>query len=376
MKDTQTLYNIKAAQFQAVELPIIKEVRGKQWMKFGAENLFPQQLIELYNTSAMHATAVNAINDAINGQGIINYGDEYINLDGETIDDVFEKISMDYILFGGYSLNVIWNKEGNRIAEIYHIPFANVRSGQENEEGEITHYYYSQHWENVRKYTPQEFRKFNTTDNKKDNASQIYYYQNYQPGQDFYPLPSYMGAVTDIDLDARISRFHSQNLKQGLNPSMFIKFNNGIPSPEERRDIYREIEQTFTGEENAGKFFLSFADGSDRAMQIESLDSAADDYYITLEDRITSRILTAHRITSPLLLGIKDANGFSNNADEIRVAYQHFMATTVQPKQEKLLKTFGFILNFYGLNVKLEIEPNEIIPTIEEQIEIEETIEE
>ena len=101
MKDTQTLYNIKAAQFQAVELPIIKEVRGKQWMKFGAENLFPQQLIELYNTSAMHATAVNAINDAINGQGIINYGDEYINLDGETINDVFEKISMDYILFGG-----------------------------------------------------------------------------------------------------------------------------------------------------------------------------------------------------------------------------------------------------------------------------------
>ena len=324
----------------------------------------------------MHATAVNAINDAINGQGIINYGDEYVNLDGETIDDVFEKISMDYILFGGYSLNIIWNKEGSRIAEIYHIPFANVRSGQENEEGEITHYYYSQHWENVRKYTPQEFRKFNTTDNKKDNASQIYYYQNYQPGQDFYLLPSYMGAVTDIDLDARISRFHSQNLKQGLNPSMFIKFNNGIPSPEERRDIYREIEQTFTGEENAGKFFLSFADGSDRAMQIESLDSAADDYYTTLEDRITSRILTAHRITSPLLLGIKDASGFSNNADEIKVAYQHFMATTVQSKQEKLLKTFGFILNFYGLNVKLEIEPNEIIPTIEEQIEIEETIEE
>jgi len=367
----ETLYSVKGAQFAAVELPKVSEQRGKDYMKFGATNLFPQELIELYNTSAMHATAVNAITDGIKGQGIDIIGDEYINLQGETIDDVYGKIVLDYVLFGGYSLNVVWNKEGNKIAEIYHLPMANVRSGKENEDAEIDSYYYSTNWGNTRKYEPKQYKSFDPTDNKGDNASQIYYVFDYQPGQQFYPLPSYTGALTDIDLDARISRFHNQNLKQGLNPSMFVQFRSGIPTPEERRDIYREIDETFSGEENAGRFFLSFSRAGEE-MQVTPLDSANDDYYITLEQRITSRILTSHRITSPLLLGIKDSAGFSSNAEEIKVAYNHFMGTVVDPKQSHILKTFGWPLKFAGYNVTLEVEPNEILPTVEEEIKIEE----
>lgn len=367
----ETLYSIKATNFSAVELPQIQEKRGKEWIYYGAKNLWPQELIELYNTSAMHATAVNAITEGIVGEGIKNVGDEYVNLDGETVDDVFAKIAKDYELFGGYSLNVVWNKEANRIAEIYHLPFAKVRSGVENEEGDVTEYWYSQDWSNTRKYAPKSYRKFDVTDNKKDNASQIYYYMCYQPGQDFYPLPDYTAALTDIDLDARISRFHNQNLRNGLAPSMFIQFRSGIPTPEERRDIYREIDQTFSGEENAGRFFLSFARAGEE-MEVTPVENANTDLYTTLEQRISSRILTSHRITSPLLLGIKDAAGFSNNADEIKVAYNHFMGTVIEPKQERILKSFGFVLRFYGLNVKLEVEPNEILPTVEESIKIEE----
>lgn len=370
----ESLYSVKASQFEAVELPQIKEVRGKDWMGYGAKNLFPQELIELYNTSAMHATAINAVTDACKGQGLALVGDEYVNLDGETLDDVFAKLTLDYVLFGGYSLNLVWNKEGTRVAEIYHLPFANVRSGQENEDGDVTHYYYSSDWSNIRKYKPKEYRKFDPMDNKKDNASQIYYVYDYQPGQDFYPLPSYMGALTDCDLDARISRFHAQNLKNGLNPSMFIQFRSGIPTPDERQTIYREIDNAFSGEENAGKFFMSFSRAGEE-MQITPLEGAGDDYYVLLDERISSRIMTAHRITSPLLLGIKDASGFSNNADEIRVAYQHFMSTTIKPKQEKLLKTLQFALKFYGLTVNLKVIPNEILPTVEEAIEIKEKIE-
>jgi hypothetical protein len=255
-------------------------------MKFGTKNMFPQELIELYNTSAMHATAVNAITDGIKGEGIKLVGDEYINLQGETIDEIFAKIALDYVLFGGYALNVIWSKEGTKIAEVYHLPMANVRSGKENEEGEVTEYFYSNDWANTRKHAPKAYRAFDPTDNKKDNASQIYYVFDYQPGQQFYPLPSYTGALTDIDLDARISRFHNQNLKQGLNPSMFIQFRSGIPTPEERRAIYKEIDETFSGEENAGRFFLSFSRAGEE-MEVTPIESANDDYYVTLEQRIT-----------------------------------------------------------------------------------------
>ena len=155
---------------------------------------------------------------------------------------------------------------------------------------------------------------------------------------------------------------------------MFVQFRNGIPNPEERRDIYREIEDTFSGEENAGRFFLAFSEPG-KELQVTPIENANDDYYLTLEQRITSRILTAHRITSPLLLGIKDGAGFSSNADEIITSYSHFQNTVVRPKQTKILNTYGYMLKLAGFNVKLEVEPVPMIigteaddPALEEDI--------
>ena len=109
-RNPESLYSIKGQAFTALELPVISEVRGKEYMRFGGDNLFPQTIISLYDTSAINATCINSIKDGIVGEGIIDYGTEYINTDGETIDEVFNKIALDYTLFGGYAMNVIWNK--------------------------------------------------------------------------------------------------------------------------------------------------------------------------------------------------------------------------------------------------------------------------
>lgn len=354
------LYSIKGQAFEALDLPNIREVRGKEYMYYGEKNLFPQQLIELYDSSAMHHTAIQAIKDGIIGDGIEIIGGEYINSKGETVDEVFEKIALDYAIYNGYSVNVVWNKEGTRIAEIYHLPFANIRSGKQDENDEITEYFYSSDWANVRKYKPVAYRSFDPTDNKGDNASQIYYCFNYTPGNDVYPLPAYVGALNDIELDSRVSRFHNANISNGLAPSMFVQFRNGIPTPEERRMIYNEIEETFTGQDNAGRFFLAFSEPG-KELEVTPIENANDDYYITLEERISSRILTAHRITSPLLLGIKDSAGFSSNADEIMIAYSHFMNTVVEPKRKKILSTYAYLLKQFGLNVTVEVRSKQII---------------
>ena len=296
-------------------------------------------------------------------KGIENIGDEYINTQGETIDEIFEKITLDYTLYQGYSLNVIWNKEGTQIAEIYHLPFSNVRSGKKNEEDEVEEYYYSSDWSNLRKYKEMPYRSFDPTDNKQDNASQIFYYFGYTPGNAVYPLPAYVAASNDIVLDAKVARFHVNNISNGLAPSLFISMKNGIPTPEARREVHKSIEDTFSGEENAGRFFLSFSD-ADNAPEVTPIEAANDDYYLTLEERISSRILTAHRITSGALLGIKDSSGFSSNAEEIKVAYAHFEGTVIEPKRKKLTTSYGYILKLAGYNVKIEVIPNRLVEPI------------
>ena len=354
------LYSVVGAQFTAPALPVIKEIRNKDYVFYGEDNLYPGKVIEMYNSSAMNHTCIQAIKDGIYGEGIDLIGEEYINQQGETIDDIFEKITLDYSLYQGYALNVIWNKEGTQITDVYHLPFNNVRSGKKDEDDMVTEYYYSTDWSNLRKYKEIPYRAFDAMDNKGDNASQIFYYFNYTPGNDVYPLPAYVAATNDIILDGKVSRFHVNNISNGLQPSLFISMKNGIPTPEARRDVYKEIEDTFSGEENAGRFFLSFSD-ADTAPEITPIDAANDNYYITLEDRISSRILTAHRITSPLLLGIKDSAGFSSNAEEIKVSYAHFEGTVIEPKRKKITTSYGYILKLAGYNVNINVIPNRIV---------------
>lgn len=362
MRNTpEGIYAVKGAQFQAIEIPTIHDIRGKDFMYYGEQNLFPERLIELYDTSAMHHTCISSITTGIIGDGIEIVGDEYINAGGETIDEIFEKISLDYTLYNGYALNVIWNKERTKISEIYHLPFNNVRSGKPNEEDKVEEYMYSASWTNLRKYPYQTYKSFDATDNKGDNASQIFYYYGYTPGNQVYPLPDYVAAMNDISLDAQVSRFHANNIANGLAPSMILKFRNGTPPPEERRDIYKEIEKTFTGTENAGRFFLTFSEPG-KEMDVVPIDSANDDYYITLEQRITSRILTSHKITSPLLLGLHDGGtGFSSNSEEIRVAYAHFEGVVIEPKRKKILTSYGYMLRLAGFNVALKVRPNKLV---------------
>jgi len=359
--------SLKAHKFNTISIPDIKEVQGKDWVLFGDKNDFPQKLIELYNNSAIHNTALTAISEGILGEGIVGEGDNIVNRTGETLQSLFKKITNDYLIFGGYALNVIWNREGSSWAELYHLPFQNVRAQKPDAFEVVSHYYYSKNWKQINKYPPLKYPAYNTQKTSDQYASQIYYCFDYSPGNIVYPLPYYRGALNDIELDIRISKFHNSNISNGLAPSMMINFRNGIPSPEEQQQIYFDIQQTFAGQDEAGRFFLHFCDPG-KELQVDPIENANDTYYITLEERISSRILTAHRITSPLLVGIRSGTGFSSNKDEIIVSYGHLMGTVILPKQKILLDTFSKI---YGQN--LTINPAPIIID-QETIEVDQNI--
>ncbi len=349
--------------FEAMKLPKFEEVRGKDWVSYGENNMYPQDLINLLLTSAIHNTAVRAKIDATVGEGIVDIGGTVLNSKQETLNEVYEKIAFDKVTFGGYALNVIWNRAGNAIAEIYHIPFANVRSGKIDEENKISKYYFSNNWGNTRKYKPLEYAAFSSTDNRGDNASQIFYAYDYSPCSDIYPLPDYVGAVNDIELDARISRFHNSNISNGLSPSLFINLPNGEPEEDEKRRLWSDITASYAGEDKAGRLFLTFSEGPDLAPQIQTIDPANDDYYVVLEERITSRILTAHRLTSPLLVGIRaTGSGLGSNSEEIEVAWVHFTGTVVEPIQKSINRSLEKVLNLMGIfdNTNIEISPSKL----------------
>jgi hypothetical protein len=182
--------------------------------------------------------------------------------------------------------------------------------------------------------------------------------RNYNPAQKYYPLPDWSGSITAASVDVQIDSFHYANLQQGLVPSLFIQMSNGIPDLDTQNQIYQDIAATFSGVDSAGKFFLSFCADKDHGTEVTPIESANDEYYIALSERIYQVILTGHRITSPLLLGIRDTGGgLGNNANEILVASEHFSSIVIKPIQKNMLKTFDRLMQYCGHDVELYIEP-------------------
>lgn len=361
-----------------VNIPEFIEKFDKNWVLFGVDNLYPDFLITLFNKSAMHRTCIMSKLDGVVGQGLSfeNEADNYLLKranPNESWNQVFEKISMDFLLFGGFAINVIFANDGETIAEFYALDFSKVRSGIINPEtDQVDTYYYSSNWSNVRKFKPVAYPAYDKM-NAKAEPSQIYYYFTYQPGSTYYPLPEYGGSINDIQVDIEVSKFHISNLANGLSPGLVISLNNGVPDTDQARtEIFDEITSAYRGTENAGKMLLMFSIDKEHSPDITPLESANDDYYVTLDKRITSRILSGHRITSPKLIGVyDDSSGFSSNADEIQTAYMHFTATVIKPIQKSMLKVFNQLLYDKGITDKqLQIVPNRIIsaPTASDAI--------
>ena len=327
-------------------------------MKFGADNQYPEYLISLYNQSSIHASCINSIVQAITGDGLVTENEEILkraNGEGESWNDIFRKVALDYKLFGGYALEIIYSRDRSHIAEIYHVDFSHVRAMEKDDRNKIPGYYISNEWKPIWNYNIEQDDKklpqlpaFNL-EKRADEPKQLLYHNPYRPGQQYYPLPDYVGGSKVIDLDQEVDNFHISNIKNGLAPSLAITTYTNA-NDEERMAIENMLRLQYEGTSNAGNMlYMDVADPSLKPDITPIPQNGADDYYTTLNDVVSQKILTSHRITSPMLLGIKSNVGLGSNAEEIETAYRLFLNTVVLPFQQSILAVFDGLLEFnYG----------------------------
>ena len=357
----------------------IQEEKGKDYVKFGQYNSFPEELIELYNNSSIHNTCVNAIVDGIVGEGLVaepDYVLEKANRDGETWNNIFKKVAQDYKLYGGFSLEVIWNKARTAIAEVYHIDYSFLRAKEKDYRGKIPGYYISDSWATDYRYTGKSVSDlpclpvYNPHTNL-DEPRQVYVYNPYRPGMKYYPLPDYVGALRVIDLDTEVDNFHINNIKNGLAPSLSITtFTNA--DEEEREAIERMLQLQYAGSSNAGSLMYMDVDSPENAPIITPIpQNGADDYYYNVNEMVVQKILTAHRITSPMILGIKTP-GQLGGRDEMLDAYLLLLNTVIRPYQQDILYCFETLLNemFPTEDITLGIQQLKLFADGEEEYDV------
>lgn len=361
--------------------PEVKEVATRDWVSYGTDNNYFQYLLDRYNGSATNNASINGISQQIFGKGLSatdssRKPEEYAKMITLLKKDTVRKLCYDLKLMGQCAIQVIYSKDRKSIAKIEHFPIETLRAEKCNEKGEIEAYYYYKDWSKIKpSENPMRIPAFGTS----KEAIEILYVQPYKAGFYYYSPVDYQGGLQYAELEEEISNYHLNNIQQGLAPSMLINFNNGIPNQEERRLIESKIAQKFSGTSNAGKFILAFNDNKEAAADITPVQlSDAHQQYQFLSEESTKKIMVAHRIVSPFLLGIRDGNGFSSNADEIKNASILMDNTVIRPFQELLIDSFERLLAFNNITLNLyfiTLQPLEFTE-IDHDIQSDEDIEE
>ena len=350
----------KTIKFDKASLPIFSEVLQRYpWVFYGEDNLLPQYFIELFDNCAIHKAVIISKVNQIMGDGVVSLNNPMASVNlinpTENVSDVMRKCALDYMLFGGFCLNVIWSKDRKSIAEIYHIDFSRVRSGKLNDEDKIESYYYCADWRYTKKYPPIEIKSFNQNES---DPNQIFYYKNYVPSMSYYAIPDWSAGQRAIEIDIETKNFHMNNLRSGMVPSLWINYNNGIPGEEEMHTITRALEEQYSGSDNAGRAVISFNESKEQSPEITQIPrNDNDNYYQSLNDDITRNILSSHRVSSAELFGIA-TTGKLGGGNEITEHSEYFRKMVIQPYQNVMLPVFNKLVSLkFEKPTTFEIKP-------------------
>mgnify|MGYP003686722541 CR=1 FL=1 len=364
---------INLVKMSSYTTPKIEENPAREWVEYGRDNNYYQFLIDRFNGSAVNNAIITGIGEMIYGQGLDATDADKRPLDYAKMklifrDEDMRKVSLDLKLLGQSAFNVVWNKGKTEIKKAKHIPIQNLRP-EKAIDGKIQAYYYSDDWSQFRKdkYKPIRIDAFDGK--RKSSDSQIMVIHPYSPGFFYFSPVDYQGSLQWSEIDEEIGNYHLTNIQQGFAPSMMVNFNNGTPTKEEQDAIERKITQKFTST-SGKKFVLSFNDNQQQATTIDQIPiSEAAEQYKFLSEECTKKILVGHRVTSPMLFGIKDKTGLGNNAEEIKVASQLFDNTVIKPKQNIIIDAIDEVLAVNGIHLDVyfkTLQPIEFADDIED----------
>jgi hypothetical protein len=349
------------------QIPFITEDTKTRynWIPFGVfgHDDFFDAVTMTYNVSTTNSACIEGIADLVFGKGIYSKNEAYDKILQRIIpQEETKRVAFDLKLYGNAAYQVYWNDDHTKIVKMYHVPVQYLRAEKIGSHPKVESYFYCTDWNDQRKIKDKKRIPAFETSNEK---CEILYIKNYAPGLYYYSLPDWVAAMQFAMSEGEISNLHLNNITNGFLPAVMINFNNGVPAPEERETIEDLVQAKFTGTDNAGRFMLSFNDDPATKPTLDVIDiSNLHEKYQYVADYTQDRILVAHRVTSPLLFGIRTANnGFSSQSEEMKTAFSIMQTMTISPFQNLILNSLDYDLTCGGYD-KMELYFEQLTPLV------------
>ena len=329
------------------------------FINWGNINDFPQMLTGLYYSSSTHKSCVDFLVTAICGESIDT--DSMMPNYGETWDSFINKLAMDLVLFGGYSFQVIMNKDGKTYS-FFHEPFNNVRCGKPDEDGNISEMWVCKDWTETAKNRPFVLPRFGFNEDERIEKGKAYlfYYSRYSVDSEYYPLPHYYGALKAIQTEAELLRYDLKSVLNNFSANGVVALDR-IDDEKERKQVIEGIQKMFTGAENSNTVMITFKNNSeDNPVTFTPFDKDISNVNLFADNnsRTVDRILSAHRIANPTLIGLPNSGtGFANEGALLEASFNLLNKTVINNMRKEITMTINKMFKINGVNDTIKITP-------------------
>ena len=352
---------------------IDKMTRKDTWVKFDVDNLYPERVMEIVNSSPLQKSILESKKTYVLGAGL-EPTDENIYTPNmtESWQELIEKCTNDFVYLNAFAVQVILNESGNRFS-FYHQPVSQIRLGNYNERNFIEKAYLCTDWRKAqRNRNVVEIPMFGTETPQKRKAY-LMYFKPEQVGEYYYAIPEYMSASNYILADAALSQYYNNYIHNNFSANLAIRFPIE-PTEEKKQELYESLVKSFGGAENAGNILCLFGEGG-VVPEISSIESVNADLYNSVVDIIKLALVSANRLTSPILAGIATSSGFSSKSDEMIAAYTLYKLTVINHARQFILQGFNKMIEMNGHNRVLKFLDFDIRKEFEGQTEKNDVIE-
>ena len=341
-------------------IPQLTETENvKDYILYGKDNQYPEYLYGLYNDVSTLKTIIEGTADYVIGDDVIcniKGFDRQVNTKGDTLRELVRLCARDYLIYGGFAIQVIRNKVGD-VRELYYMDFRYIRSSKKNDV-----FWYSEDFSKkyVRGNKTVVYPKF--IPDAREVASSILYVSNNKSTT--YPIPRYSGSIKACEMERAIDTYHLSSIENGFGGSYIINFLNGIPTDEIKSEIEKNVNEKFCGASNAGRVLINFANGKDNATTLEKLDT--EDFgekYKAAAERAKNQIFTAFRAIPQLFGDMSAATGF--NSQEFTESFKVFNRTVCKPIQQTICDSIDKI---FGTDKSVNIIPFSLDDTSNEDV--------
>ncbi len=347
--------NVHILSLSAYNSPTITESKNKDFVEYGEDNNYFQYLIDRFLYSNTNHAIITGVANMIYGKGLDatdsnRKPNEYAQMISIVKKDCLRKVALERKLLGMASMQIIYLN--GKVKSVEHFPMHTLRAEKCNEKGEIEAWFYHHDWSNYRK--GDKLLRIPAFGFGNGKEVELYIIKPYISGYHYYTPIDYSGALPYAMLEQEISDYLINDVMNGFSGTKVINFNNNIPPEEKRQEVANDVKRKLTGSKG-DKVIVSFNASAENKTTVDDIPlNDAPAHYEYLAKECFEKLIVGHRVTSPMLLGIRDTGGgLGNNADEIETATRLFDNIVIRPYQLEIIEAIDEILSINGIALNL-----------------------